>query len=216
MAKHTAEERARKTRKTMIDIAKRHQRPGSGSLPWRGEGTPILRWPDLTEILEGLPWAVAGAVATRRYMPERSTRDLDIVVLTDDLAEAQRRFEEAKFSFKNALSIGGSSWETATGVPVDMIEGRESWWPAALAEAAANRDAAGAPVLSLRYLVLMKVKAARLQDVSDVGRMLSAASDEQLDAVRNIVQRYASDFVEDLESMIALGRLERGDDRQPA
>ncbi len=172
----------------------------------------MLQWPDLTEILEGVPWAVAGGVATRRYMPERSTRDLDIVVLTDDLAEARRRFEQAEFSFKDALSIGGSSWETPAGVPVDVIEGRESWWPAALAEAAANRDAAGAPVLSLRYLVLMKVKAGRLQDVSDVGRMLSTASDEQLDSVRDIVRRHASDYVEDLESTIALGRLELGDD----
>ena len=216
MAEPTAEERARNTRRTLIAIAKRRQRPGSGSLPWRGEGTPVLRWPDLTEILEGVPWAVAGAVATRRYMPERSTRDLDIVVLTRDLVEARRRFEQAEFSFKDALSIGGSSWETPAGVPVDMIEGRESWWPAALAEAASNRDASGAPVLSLPYLVLMKMKAARLQDVSDVGRMLSTASDEQLDAVRDTVRRYASDVVENLESIIALGRLERGDETRPS
>jgi hypothetical protein len=158
LAKLTAEERARNTRKTLIDIAKRRQRPGSGSAAWRGEGTPVLRWPDLTAILDGIPWAVAGAVATRRYMPERSTRHLDVVVRAQDIPEVRLRFERAGHSFKVPLSIGGASWETPEGVPVDVIEGHEAWWPDALSEAAANRDAAGAPVLSLRYLVLMKVK----------------------------------------------------------
>ena len=212
MAKLTSEERARRTRRTLIDIAKRRQRPGSGSLPWTGEGTPVLRWPDLTKILAGIPWAVAGAVATPRYMPERSPRDLDVVVLPRDLPEVTRRFERAAYSFKAPLSIGGSSWETPEGVPVDVIEGRDAWWPDALAEAGTNRDATGAPVLSLRYLVLMKVKSGRLQDTSDVGRMISAASDEQLNAVRALVRRHATDFLEDLESMLAVGRLERGED----
>jgi hypothetical protein len=212
LVKLTAEERARKTRKTLIDIAKRRQRPGSGSVPWRGEGTPVLRWPDLTAILDGIPWAVAGAVATRRYMPERSTRDLDVVVLAQDTPEVRRRFEHAGYSFKAPLSIGGSSWETPEGVPVDVIEGHEAWWPDALSEAAANRDASGAPVLSLRYLVLMKVKAGRMQDSTDVGRMVSGASAQELDAVRALVRRHAPDFLEDLESMLALGRLERGED----
>jgi len=212
LAKLTADERAKLTRRTLIDIAKRRQRPGSGSVPWSGEGTPVLRWPDLTQILDGVPWAVAGAVATRRYMPERSTRDLDIVVLTHDLDEVRRRFEHAGYAFKAPLSIGGSSWETPEGVPVDVIEGRERWWPEALTEAAANRDASGAPVLSLRYLVLMKVKAGRMQDATDVGRMVSGASVEQLDAVRALVRRHAPDFLEDLESVLALGKLERGED----
>jgi hypothetical protein len=171
-----------------------------------------LRWPDLTEILDGIPWAVAGAVATRRYMPERSTRDLDVVVLAQDTPEVARRFEHVGYTFKAPLAIGGSSWETPEGVPVDVIEGHEAWWPDALAEANTNRDATGAPVLSLRYLVLMKVKAARMQDTSDVGRMISAASEEQWNAVRKLVQQHAPDLLEDLESMLALGRLERGED----
>ncbi len=209
MVKLTAEERAKLTRRTLIDIALRRQRPGSGSAPWNGEETPVMRWPDLTNILDGVSWAVAGAVATRRYMPERSTRDLDVVVLTRDLVEVKRRFEQAGYSFKAPLSIGGSSWETPEGVPVDVIEGREIWWPEALAEAAGNRDQSGAPVLSLRYLVLMKVKSGRMQDSADVGRMASAASPDQLEAVRTLVRRHAPDFSEDLESMIALGKLER-------
>lgn len=172
----------------------------------------LLRWPDLTQTLDGIPWAVAGAVATRRYMPERSTRDLDVVVLARDLAEVTRRFEQGGYSFKAPLSIRRSSWESPEGAPIDVIEGREVWWPDALAEAADNRDASGAPVLSLRHLVLMKLKAGRLQDTADVGRMLSAASDVQLDAVRALVRQHAPDLLDDLESMLALGKLERGED----
>jgi hypothetical protein len=212
LAKLTAEEQAKLTRRTLIDIAMRRQRPGSGSAPWRGEGVPVLRWPDLTDILDGVPWAVAGGVATRRYMPERSTLDLDVVVLTQDLAEVKRRFERANYSFTGLLAIGGSSWETPEGVPVDVIEGREPWWPEALSEADTNRDSLGTPVLTLRFLVLMKVRSGRMQDATDVGRMVTGASADQIAAVRALVRRYAPDFVEDLESMLALARLERGED----
>ena len=37
-------------------------------------------WPDLRQVLTGIPWVVVGGVATRAYMPERATKDLDILV----------------------------------------------------------------------------------------------------------------------------------------
>ena len=40
----------------------------------------MITWPDLRIVLQGIRWAVVGAVATRAYMPERMTRDLDILV----------------------------------------------------------------------------------------------------------------------------------------
>lgn len=176
--------------------------------------------PDLAKILSGLRWAVAGAVATRRYMPERATFDVDIVLPIAQGSEARRRLEGAGFQYLGELSIGGSSWRSPDGVGLDVIEGRESWWELAVAEASRNRDDQGLPVLTLPYLVLMKLLAGRVQDVADVSRMLGRASDEDLERVREVIATHAHDLLEDVESLIALGRLEweeSGSDRtEPA
>ncbi len=196
-------------RRVLIDIARRRQRPGSASVL---RATPArsmrMRWPDLSQALGRLPWAVTGAAATRLYMPERSTQDLDVVVLAKDVAEVRRRLEAAGYALKGELAIGGSAWTAPDGTPVDVIEGREAWWPQALAEAAGNRDAQGLPVLTLPYLVLMKLLAGRVQDVADVARMLGHAAEDAIASVRAVIAAHAADLLEDLESLITLGKLE--------
>ena len=167
-----------------------------------------MRWPDLSQALGRLPWAVAGAAATRLYMPERSTQDLDVVVLAGDGTEVRRRLEAGGYASKGELAIGGSAWTAPDGTPVDVIEGRETWWPQALAEATGNRDAQGLPVLTLPYLVLMKLLAGRVQDVADVTRMLGHADEEGVAGVRSVIGGHATDLSEDLESLITLGKLE--------
>ena len=197
-------------RHTLLDIARRRQRPGSGSQPWRKDERLRLNWPNLANILSGTPWAIVGAVATRRYMPERATGDLDIAVLPRDVDGVAERLAAAGYKRRGALAIGGSSWEAPGGVTVDVIEGRDDWWPEALAAANQNLDADGAPVLPLPYLVLMKVLAGRLQDLADVARMLGYATDESLDEVRRVVAAFAPVLRDDLESIIVQGRLETG------
>lgn len=167
-----------------------------------------MQWPDLTEVLAGMPWAVVGAVAASLYMPERATADLDIAILERDAELAGQRLRRAGFLRREPLAIGGWSWEARDGTPLDVIEGRESWWPDALAEAAGNRNARGAPVLPLAYLVLAKLLASRVQDLADVTRMLGAADESALRAVRAVVGAQAPDVARDLESLIILGRLE--------
>ena len=62
-------------RKLLLGMALRRARPGAGSSDvFLRERTAIVSWPDLSEILAGLPWAVVGAVATRAYMPERTNQ----------------------------------------------------------------------------------------------------------------------------------------------
>src|SRR3990167_7702229 len=100
-----------KTRKTLIDIAWRHQQPGSGStLVFLRERTAQVKFPDLTPILHPIPWAVIGAVATRLYMPERVTRDLDIVIRREDAEAVRSRLKGAGFRYQCELLAGGSSW----------------------------------------------------------------------------------------------------------
>ena len=71
-----------------------------------------------------------------------------------------------------------------------------------------RQDPAGFPVLDLPYLVLMKMESSRAQDVADLSRMLGLASDEELASVRAVVARYAPTEMDDLESLIYLGRFE--------
>jgi len=201
--------RAERTRKTMIDIARRRQRPGSGSnLRELMKRTPPMNWPDLRAALAGIPWAVAGAVATRSYMPERATRRLDIVTSPGDVPEVARKLESAGYERQRELAIGGSAWRSPDGVPVDVIECNEPWCPAAVAEAATTLDVQGYPVLPLAYLALMKMQSSRLVDVGDLGRMLGLADETSLARVRQTFAQYAPGLTDDLESMIALGKLE--------
>jgi hypothetical protein len=169
----------------------------------------MQQWPNLVRLLSGIPWAVVGAVASRRYMPERATRDLDIVVLPRDADKVGGRLREAGYRQETALAIGGVAWRAPDGTPVDVIEGQEEWWPEALRLAATNLDSDGTPVLTAPYLVLMKLLAGRVQDVADVSRILGSMQPQDLESVRALIRGRAADLSEDLESLITLGRLEQ-------
>jgi hypothetical protein len=190
-------------------MARKRQRPGSGSTAeFLQRRTNLMRFPDLAPILAPLSWAAVGAAATRLYMPERATNDLDIVIHARDAAAVREKLTRVGATHQGGLSIGGSSWLLSDGFPLDVIESGEAWVHMALIEAKANQDAWGMPVLPLRFLVLMKFQASRVQDVADVTRMLGQASEEQLVAVRATFRQWLPDEMEDLESLIALGQLE--------
>ena len=168
----------------------------------------MFQWPDLTGVLSPVLWAVVGAAATRLYMPERLTRDLDVVVGVEDIEQAYQKLAAAGYTQLESLSIGGSRWETTDGAQIDVIEGREPWWPAALHAAQSNRDKQGLPVLPLAYLTLMKFNASRTIDLGDITRMLGLADDAALAQVRGVFNQYAPEDMDDLESLIVLGKLE--------
>ena len=196
-------------RKTIIRQALKRQRPGAGSSQaFLTRRTAVAQWTDLTPVLAPIPWAVVGAAATRLYMPERATLDLDVAVRGGDGPEVRRRLEVAGFQYQGELSIGGSTWRTPEGVSVDVLERDEPWFTQALIQAQDNRDAQGLPVLPLHYLALMKFQAGRAQDIADVARMLGQAPDAALAEVRVLFRELLSAEMEDLESLIHLGKLE--------
>lgn len=203
------EQQRAEVRRRILEIARRRQRPGSGSsLAFLRERTAMRSWPDPGAALGDLPWAVVGAVATRHYMPERATADLDVLVAAEDGPEARRRLSAGGYRYVQELTVGGSTWAPPVGAAVDVLEGRAAWIRAALVEAQHNRDLQGLPVLPLPYLVLMKLQSGRVQDLSDITRMLGLADDAALERVREVVRRHEPDAVEDVEQMLLLGRLE--------
>jgi hypothetical protein len=196
-------------RRFMIDFCLRRIQPGTGSAAeFLRRRTAMNLWPDLRPVLKGIPWTIAGGVATRAYMPERSTKDLDILVRRQDGGEVRKRLQEAGFRYVSSLAVPGFLVQSPEGIDVDVILGDSPWLDEALAHP--QQDAAGYPVLDLPYLVLMKMTSSRIQDTADITRMLGLASDEELARVREVVTRYAPEETEDLESLIYLGQVEMG------
>ena len=164
-------------------------------------------WPDLREILKGISWVIFGGVATRAYMPERITKDLEILVKEPDGNEVIKRLTTGGYKLFPRLAVPGFLLQSPEGAEVDVLFGDMPWLDEALQQP--QHDPAGYPVLGLPYLVLMKLAAMRAQDWADVSRMLGLASDEQLDRVREIVAQYSSEDSGDLESLIFIGKKER-------
>ncbi|MGI4789123.1 MAG: hypothetical protein ACRYFS_09775 [Janthinobacterium lividum] len=181
-----------------IQMAKKRVRPGSGSGPetlwartWR---RPVFDLRTITSV----PFVVIGGVATRLYAPERVTDDLDILIKAQDSATLADDIERT----------GSSSRCEVNGMALDILEEDASW----AAEAIANPASApnGLPVISLPYLVLMKMRSSRGIDIGDLTRILGAADDAAIAEVSRVVAVYLPDGVEDLEGLIYLGRLEYG------
>ncbi len=57
--------------------------------------------------------------------------------------------------------------------------------------------------------MLLKVLSGRGRDLGDVTTMLGLATEEQLSAVRAAFARWEAEISDDLESLIAMGKLEQ-------
>ena len=189
-----------------ITLAKKRVRPGSGSGPetlwartWRH---PVFDLRALTSI----PFVIVGGVATRLYAPERMTDDLDILIEAKNAAMLSADLIKGGCRKQGNLSIGGSHWSLPDGVALDILEESASWAAEAIAHPASGPD--GLPVIALPYLVLMKMRAGRAIDIGDLSRVLGAADDASLTQTRAVMAANLPDGVEDLESLIQLGRLE--------
>jgi len=164
-------------------------------------------WPDLRPILKGITWAIVFGVATLAYMPERMTKDLDILVHQREGETVVKRLEQAGYRIVSHLAVPGFLMLSPDGTELDVLFGSFPWLKNALDHP--RQDPAGYPVIGLPYITLMKMEAQRAQDWADVSRMLGWASDTDLDEVRAVVKQYAPEDLEDLESLIFIGKKEQ-------
>jgi hypothetical protein len=196
-------------RKLYINISKRKLRAGTGSSrEFLARRTTDLILTDLTGTLAPIQFAVVGGVATRLYMPERVTKDIDVVIVITNSKEARKKLKQAGLTFCAELSlVRGSTWLAPNQQEIVVLEGEDKWWPEAVAQAQTNRDGQGLPILPLPYLVLMKYQAGRAQDLADIERMVGQAKEGDLKAIRAFFKKYAPEDLADLESLIELGKL---------
>ncbi len=195
-------------RQFYIQMAKKRVRPGSGSGPetlwartWR---RPVFDLRTITAV----PFVVIGGVATRLYAPERVTDDLDILIEAKNAQILSADLIGGDCQKLGNLSVGGSHWRLPDGMALDVLEEDATWAVEAIAKPASAPN--GLPVISLPYLVLMKMRASRGIDIGDLTRVLGAADDATLAETEKVIAAYLPDGVEDLEGLIYLGRLEYG------
>ncbi len=164
----------------------------------------------LDRVLRDVPHAVGGAVAANAYAPERSTRDIDLVVLVADAERAAALLRDAGWRrIGSPAGITGSSWKDEERHDLDLIELVEPWGAEAIGKAQTN-VIAGMPTLTLPYLTWMKLSAARTVDLADISRMLGRASPEQTAEARAVVARLGiPDDVADFDRLVQVGLLER-------
>lgn len=197
-------------RRSFISMTLRRVKPGSGSViqflktqTWNRPVTNLIN-------SINVPFVIVGGVATRLYMPERMTDDLDILVHSSQAEQASASLLAAGASRLGSLSIGGESWTLLDGTVLDVLISDLPWVTPALLEPRFSPD--GQPVINLPFLVLMKLGASRTTDLSDISRMLGLADDQSLSEVRLVVETYDAESLEDLESLIQLGKIEMSQD----
>lgn len=169
------------------------------------------------ELFGDIPFCVVGGVATRAYMPERATKDIDFLVNADDFPMAEERLrrvgyasltDDADAYFKDSmLGLFGKRWRKGdTGI--DLISSKQPWVHDALMIDC--RDQIGVRVIALPFLVLLKMDAARGVDQGDLERMLGRLHADEIEAVIATVTRYLTDpqAADDIRQYAALGRLE--------
>ena len=167
-------------------------------------------WTEALASLGGVRHAVAGAVAANTYMPPRHTADIDVAMCLPDLPGAEEALRKAGWTRQGTLRLGGGlrrgAWVRA-GRELDLL-GLPGRWGEEAITAAQGNVVDGRPTLTLAHLVVAKLIAGRAVDVADLSRMLGAADEEALAAVRGAVTRHLPDARDDLEQLIVLGKLE--------
>jgi hypothetical protein len=195
-------------RQQFITLVMKYVKPGAGSsrefLNKRTWSYPVTK---LNNIIKQAPFLVVGGVATRLYMPERMTLDIDIAIRVEDAQLIYQDLAKAQGQKIGELNIQGTQWKLQDERYLKVLEIEDNWIKKALNNP--NYAPDGLPIIDLPYLVLMKLIAGRSQDLADISRMLGGANNLQLQKVKTVIKQYLPSVSEDLESLIVLGQLEQ-------
>jgi hypothetical protein len=213
---HSADFRSAAARRRFyLDVGLRKRPMGSGSnmvtlMQSEREKLPIA----MESLFGNIPAAVVGGVATRAYSPERTTKDIDVLVAHDRYHEAVHRLEglgwehDGDLHFPNGLlGLYGTAW-LKEGQKLDLMSTEQPWAEEALSDK--SYDQTGLRVIALPYLVMMKIDSARGIDQGDLTRMLGLLNETAVERVVDVVRRHYGDphGAEDVRQYAMLGKLE--------
>jgi hypothetical protein len=178
---------------------------------------PAGRWTG-EALLKDIPYAVVGGVATRMYMPERTTADIDLLVEPEHFERAISQLTESGYNRTprplqfSDTRLGLVGQRLVGARPVDVLSSAQAWVHDAVASVRWENETL--PIVDLPFLVALKLDASRSVDQGDLSRMLGFASDDDLDRVRSAVRRLLPADAEDLEQYISLGKYEVGNQQR--
>jgi hypothetical protein len=151
-----------------------------------------------------IDFLLVGGHATSLYMPKRHTKDIDLLIKESDAKQAYQDLILNGAVYVSDLSIGGSSY-ILNGEEIDIILYKDSIFNRMLST---SKECSGIKVISLEYLIFMKLQAGRVQDLADITKMLAHASTKDINKVSNLIKKQAPSEIEDLLSLIELSKYE--------
>jgi hypothetical protein len=209
-------------RRFYLDVGLRKRPVGSGSdMATLMQSAREKLFIDMESVFGEIPAVVVGGVATRAYSPERKTQDLDVLVKHEQYDQALQRLRDQGWHHvrdlvftTGLLGLYGSAW-AKDGEKLDVLATEQAWGAKALEEKV--YDQTGLRVISLPYLVMMKIDSARGIDQGDLTRMLGLLDESEIERVVAVVKRYYGDphGAEDVRQYAMLGKMEYWTPDQP-
>jgi hypothetical protein len=187
-----------------LDIAKRKSL--SKSQPSKKLFTTGVTTMDFLTFLTffSIDFLLVGGHATSLYMPKRHTKDIDLLIRRSDAKQAYKDLILNGAAYVSDLSIGGSSY-ILNGEEIDIILYEDSIFNKMLST---SKECSGIKVISLEYLIFMKLQAGRVQDLADITKMLAHASTKDINKVSNLINKVLPNEIEDFMSLVELSKYE--------
>lgn len=164
--------------------------------------------PRLYEILD-YDYALCGAYAMKRYVPERATYALDVMISSLSEREVHRVLVQQSvhhdyFSGTRQYYILQSERLYLTTISID-----EPWLDIALEGARSSLDPFSAePTLPFEWLVFTKMYYGKRQDFMDCARLMARASEAQISLVIALLNQWLPESLDALRALYRVGKQE--------
>lgn len=145
-----------------------------------------------------------GGHAVCLYGYSRQTKDIDILINIDDKDICHDNLISSGAIFVQDLGIKGKSY-IFNNEQLDVLYSDDEWFTRAFTS---SQEANDIKVIPFEYLILLKLKASRIQDLADCSKMLGAASNKTIQRTRDLIMKYCSNDIEDFEALVQLGQYE--------
>ena len=155
-------------------------------------------------------YALCGALPMRQYVPERATYSLDVYIAFEDADRNHKQLipfarETDYFSDTHRYYI-----LKRNSIFLSVIACKDHWINQALKDAQTHLDPISQePKLTFEWLVLSKMSHGRRQDFMDCARLISRASQVEIDATKDLLEEWMPKALPELRKLYEVGKLER-------
>ena len=162
--------------------------------------------PRLYEILN-YDYAVFGACALRKYLPERKTYSLDVLIHADCAEHIHKELlphtlEDDYFSGTHRFYILKSNKQYLTTISLDA-----PWVESAL-NTSKNYLDSNEPSLPFEWLILTKMTYGKRQDFMDCARLIARASKHQFFDTKELLEKWMPSAIPELRKLYSVGNQE--------